>query len=414
MQLKQFLQENILFIIGVVLAIPFATKILFLREIVLPIQVLGEFVLLFLLIKRLPMKIKMSAEHYFLGCFLIISLLSIAITYINDGFITITSVLSFIRYISFIMLYFVGLVVLCENGSINRLIDGLIVGAAISSVFIVVYLLYLVYQGELLLKSHQVHNGVLLMQTFHGYPNKLSALYGTILVLMLYRKDISKLVVISALLIGTMLFFAMGKASLIGLGVSLVMLIILRFNKLNFYLGRIVAVYLVTISVAFYFTGYFNSNTQSILPRLQVTAATVQSISSSPDGMSVPLLGHGYKAVQNVLPTINYRGKVMNIGSSHNQYVEVLLKTGFIGLLSFCAFLFVIILKTLRHFFKNSEDYDGITWAITCILIGFLLSNFSQENFTAEPVASVSFLFLGYLSGRVLEEKRTLMKQRYE
>lgn len=389
----------IFFIVGIIFSIPFAINIFIAREITLPVQVAGELILLVLLIKTFNFNKKLiSCEHIFLALFLLSSVLSIALHYLDDQHLTVTQILSFTRYIMFIMLYIYGLLCLSEKQQLDGLIDGLIVGATICTAFMISYLLNLVFYHELLFKAHQIHNSIAMMKMFPGYPNKLSALYGIIVIFILFKRKISPILIISLLLIATLLLFAMGKASLIGLGVSMIGIAIICRKEINLKTTKILVSYLVLLIVVLYFLGYFNSNTQSILPRLEVAGAAV---AQSMANLKIFLFGYGYKAVQNVIPTIIYNGQLLNIGSAHNQYIEILLKTGFAGLLLIGVFVLIILIKSWRKIKEPDRFY--YEKSIYFIIIGLLISNISQENFTAEPIASISMLMLGYLNGRISE-----------
>lgn len=125
------------------------------------------------------------------------------------------------------------------------------------------------------------------------------------------------------------------------------------------------------------------------------------------------ILGNGVGAFKYLYP--KYQSEVIkkhnNIRSTHtsyvhNDYMQILVETGFIGL-----FLFLyIVFYTLFIFFKNCEHLSDLQYvfsiAIMCSLFSYMLEGFFNFPFYIMPSAGIFWLYLGILNSFIINKDK--------
>lgn len=108
-----------------------------------------------------------------------------------------------------------------------------------------------------------------------------------------------------------------------------------------------------------------------------------------------PLIGYGFDRSVNIVSNYHYvSGRMLELGSMHNDYIDLLIKSGIIGLLMFLAFclnvlsegirksrlLFIIMLLMLAFAFIQSPFKNALLMFYLYFIIGAVLLNFHKQN----------------------------------
>jgi len=105
--------------------------------------------------------------------------------------------------------------------------------------------------------------------------------------------------------------------------------------------------------------------------------------------------GHGIGTFQHIFPFKNEM-KDKGVGRWHNDYIQVFMESGFIGLAIFLNLIFWIF-KSGISIFKtqlNENQYilKGITFGIILSLVAFFVQSFAS-GFLGDPISSILFWF---------------------
>lgn len=101
-----------------------------------------------------------------------------------------------------------------------------------------------------------------------------------------------------------------------------------------------------------------------------------------------PFFGYGFVSFSNF----------SDYGTPHNQYLEVLFKTGMVGFLFFITFLAFSLNVVIKGSANLPSRFNGFTFPLFVILI--LLGNFVQPNISSSPTGNLLFLIFGIFSAR--------------
>lgn len=425
------------FLAGMVLSLPVFVSLSIQGHLYsIAIQLVGVFGLLVLFLNGQNGDFSLETlEHKFVLVFFFSCLVSLLGNYYLDSGIGVRQVAGLLRYLLLLLVYFLAYRYFQRNDGFAFILDGVIAGTTLGSIAVIISLFFLLSRGLLPFGSHEIHNTIFLREIFLGYPNKLGALWGTALLFVLAFRNL-KVFMLCGIPLTSSLILALPKASLIGLTISLLVSALLCARNINWRGALLLGVYLVLLVSTCYKFDFFNGSLYSptrmdikkevasslfnltavavdtttkafdTTAETRTTAAAVDTTTAaSTTAIIRPLFhtafGHGFKSPDETLPRVNYGGKSVQMGSAHDQYIEVFLKTGIVGLVSFMGFLLVTLYKHLRQAISSGNGVAYDHKAIIVIMTGFLVSNLAQENFTTDPVATLSFLLLGYLNGGI-------------
>jgi len=121
-----------------------------------------------------------------------------------------------------------------------------------------------------------------------------------------------------------------------------------------------------------------------------------------------PLLGYGPRTFKNIF---NKKGQLLDRGVSswHNEYLQLYIESGILGLLSFLLFVGYTLFAGIRYIRKNRRApfYNKIIIGFIVSAVAISLSGVTS-GFTSSPSVSVIFTFIiAYISATVfpVEEK---------
>lgn len=217
--------------------------------------------------------------------------------------------------------------------------------------------------------------------------------------LLLWKNIFFEILLVTILLSATTLTFA--KANIIIL--FLLLFGYLIFRKIRFSVV-IVSLVLTTLVVLFSMNNnskYFTDNLQDesyLFSNRDLIWKGALSIA-----LEKPLLGHGVGTFKQTYPLwdqLNDKG----VGNWHNQFIQIYLETGAIGLFIYLIFIFYIYKnwQTMLRV-KNEDDYSLIINSLMVGITSLLLSSLAT-NFISSVILSVVFTFLFTL---ILSYKRT-------
>lgn len=83
---------------------------------------------------------------------------------------------------------------------------------------------------------------------------------------------------------------------------------------------------------------------------------------------------------------------------AHNSYMQIWAETGIFSLLSFLAFLTILLVKGIKSANKNK---DFILLGLGCGVFGFLVHSFFDNQFYSVQLSFLFWLLAGLIRGRV-------------
>jgi len=109
-----------------------------------------------------------------------------------------------------------------------------------------------------------------------------------------------------------------------------------------------------------------------------------------------PITGVGWKGFRKVYPKYKPAEGRQLVSFAHNNFIDVAVQSGFLGLGIF-LWLLVTIYKVGFHIFKELEDgyFKGISWGFLGSLTAFLIAGMSQYNFGDSEVVMLFYFLLG-------------------
>lgn len=125
-----------------------------------------------------------------------------------------------------------------------------------------------------------------------------------------------------------------------------------------------------------------NTENDATSGRMQIWKETIRII------MDKPFFGYGFEPFSNFL---------VDYDTPHQQYLEVLYKTGIIGFLMY-SFIVLFMLRYLYIKSKNQHDNDVLFVTVRVMLAGLIalsIGNFTQPNFSYAVLGNLLFFMLG-------------------
>jgi len=135
----------------------------------------------------------------------------------------------------------------------------------------------------------------------------------------------------------------------------------------------VIALLLLLIFAAGYFTfktkaiGFGTSLSHTVIGRQLRWDAALSK------WMTHPLLGYGFRSFTTIVPTFHYGNGVSATGSSHNDYVDLLLRGGLLYSIPF--WLFVLIVIQQGFYLKDRKAFRYLSYSIIGLLIAALFQN---------------------------------------
>jgi O-antigen ligase len=106
-----------------------------------------------------------------------------------------------------------------------------------------------------------------------------------------------------------------------------------------------------------------------------------------------PILGYGPRTFHQVFPYENQLAD-KGVGSWHNDFIQMYFESGFLGLVSFLALLFIVLYYSYKLFrSQQNPDMKNLIWAILIGTVALILSSLTA-GFIDSPVLSVLFALL--------------------
>lgn len=89
------------------------------------------------------------------------------------------------------------------------------------------------------------------------------------------------------------------------------------------------------------------------------------------------LVGYGFRRVTEIVPVFEWSGKVLQMGSVHNDYIDLLLRGGLLYSIPFWLFVLIVIRKGMRLKYGERQSFQYLLYPI----IGLLLAALAQNPF---------------------------------
>ena len=112
-------------------------------------------------------------------------------------------------------------------------------------------------------------------------------------------------------------------------------------------------------------------------------------------------LGIGQAAFDQVYPGYDLTMSAGRTEHAENQYVELLVETGLVGILVACLFVLPLVFRWLRHMFRPQHSLDAVIYGIVfgCVAVAFHAT--SDFGLRVPAVAGLMTVMLGLVASRV-------------
>jgi len=203
---------------------------------------------------------------------------------------------------------------------------------------------------------------------------------------------------LSSLVILTAIIFSYGRAVWMGLIVGLIFMGILRSKRLL--LSIIAGIMICSIFILAFPSSEF----------AQRVATTVKSKNPVGDRIEFwegslrilrdyPITGVGWEGFRKVYPRYRPSEEKKSICNAHNNFVDVTVDSGLLGLGVFLWLLMTIYKVGFRIFKKLDDGYfKGIAWGFLGSFTAFLIAGLSQYNFGDSEVVMLFYFLLGMVT----------------
>jgi O-antigen ligase len=132
------------------------------------------------------------------------------------------------------------------------------------------------------------------------------------------------------------------------------------------------------------------------LPRSQIWQANIDMIKER------PLFGWGYGNYRQFRdPFYERYPKVDTTAHAHNNFLQLWVDSGMVGLLAFLYFFLALLRlswQTYRHAPPGQEQFQRIALGVFLSLIGFLVGGMTQYNFGDAEVVLVMWAIAGLIT----------------
>jgi len=200
---------------------------------------------------------------------------------------------------------------------------------------------------------------------------------------------------LSGLIIMTAIIFSYGQGVWLGLIGGLIFMAILRSKKLVFFVltGIIVCSTVLFILPSSKFS-------QRIMETIKSTRPVGDRIYFLEGGLKIirdyPITGVGWEGFRKVYPRYRPVEARESGCNAHNNFLDVTVDSGLLGLGVFLWFLMTIY-KVGFRIFKKLEDgcFKGIAWGFLGSFTAFLIAGLSQYNFGDSEVVMLFYFLLG-------------------
>jgi lipopolysaccharide/colanic/teichoic acid biosynthesis glycosyltransferase len=301
-------------------------------------------------------------------------------------------------YLVVILLNFaVGLVALRSVDDVNALIRGFVASLGVVALLLSAYLIY----AGALERVHIIHNSPALRAFVYGWPNGFAVLLAVALVMCLYvistfrRGTFRWFYTVMALGIGACLLLTFSKTGWVALLVAL-WLLYLRFWRLRYQLlllGAIASVIVVlsltneSFNKQIFTLATLSERVSFLLVVLKDVNPLTLVFGSGSQSVETLLAGH---AQDQLIP-----GVTVGSLSTHDEFLNTLVKTGLVGLAIFVAVLVFVMLRNWE--LTRSKDTDGSRLFKFWYAAGWsvLVSLFAGEQFHYWLLGALFWLMAG-------------------
>jgi len=200
---------------------------------------------------------------------------------------------------------------------------------------------------------------------------------------------------LSGLIILTAIIFSYGRAVWMGLIVGLIFMGILGSKRLllSILAGIMICSILILALPSSEFAQRVVGTVKSKRPVGDRTEFWEGSLRILRD---YPITGVGWEGFRKVYPRYRPSEEEKSVSNAHNNFVDVAVDSGLLGLGIF-IWLLVTIYKVGFHIFKELEDgyFKGFVWGFMGSLTAFLIAGLSQYNFGDSEVVMLFYFLLG-------------------
>jgi O-antigen ligase len=200
---------------------------------------------------------------------------------------------------------------------------------------------------------------------------------------------------LSSLIILTAIIFSYGRGVWLGLIAGLIFMAILSSKKLVFF----VLIGIIVCSTVLFILP-FSKVSQRVMETIKSTRRVGDRIYFWEGGLRIirdyPITGVGWKGFRKVYPRYKPAEALESGCNAHNNFVDVTVDSGLLGLGIFLWFLLGIYKAGFRIFKKLEDGYfKGIAWGFLGSFTGFLIAGLSQYNFGDSIVVMLFYFLLG-------------------
>ena len=215
---------------------------------------------------------------------------------------------------------------------------------------------------------------------------------------------------LSSLIILTAIIFTYGRAVWVGLIGGLILMTILRSKRLL--LSIVAGIIICSIFVIIFSSSQFAQRVVGTLKSNRPLADRTEFWEGSLRILKdYPITGLGWEGFRLAYPRYKPPEGRYLVCHAHNNFIDVAVDSGFLGLGIF-LWLLVTIYKVGFHIFKELKEgyFKGIAWGFLGSFTAFLIAGLSQYNFGDSEVVMLFYFLLGMVMviPRIVEAKHAI------
>ncbi|MCD8107087.1 MAG: O-antigen ligase family protein [Oscillospiraceae bacterium] len=215
-------------------------------------------------------------------------------------------------------------------------------------------------------------------QNFFVSDNYLGYYYIPLIALSIYLdylegEKVKKGTVLIIAILGISVFYAWSAKTVIGLALAIIFVVIYRIRGIRgfFTPSRLLIIYIILFLgiVVFNFQYAFSDIIETVLQkdasltgRVYIWASAIKQI------ISAPFVGHGVDSSGTLSISMSTNGILY---ASHNLVLEILIQTGFIGLLMYVGFLFTAVRNSWKN--RNDSNQEIVNLLVIFIFIVYVM-----------------------------------------
>lgn len=261
------------------------------------------------------------------------------------------------------------------------------------NVFICVYVFIIVVPIFLRQGYIGVINSIDVIRNYYpSWPNHFGIYLALLFWVIMYFRSHNKNYALLLILIFPMLFLTSSRTAFLALSVSIIFALYINRKKWS-------TVLILPVLGLLIFSGYiiftlkniggFGSSLEHTIIMRQLRWAEIFYL-----WKQHPFMGYGFRSLTETVSYFSYGGTLTAMGSSHNDYIDLLLRGGLFYSIGFWTFVLLTVWRSLRSINQKSELLKHLSYSTIVLLI----SAFFQNPFKDPVILAYFWIFVSFVA----------------